>query len=196
MSKVFGHRLLFIVSFDSLRTHLFNRIGFTVHEIRFRTWAMALAAAIGTSACTMVGPDFEKPEAEVAASWSDADVEQAVVTESVEHRDWWKNFNDPVLDKLIQTAYEQNLTLQIAGLRVYEARAILGFASGTLYPQVQGANGSAANINISENADPIANLPPSVGSLVDTRFDRYAMSVDAAWELDFWGRFRRGAGVR
>jgi NodT family efflux transporter outer membrane factor (OMF) lipoprotein len=140
----------------------------------------------------MVGPDFEKPEAEVAASWSDADVDQVVVTESVEHREWWKNFNDPVLDKLIQTAYEQNLTLQIAGLRVYEARAILGYASGTLYPQVQGANGSAANINISENADPIANLPPSVGSLVDTRFDRYAVGVDAAWELDFWGRFRRG----
>jgi NodT family efflux transporter outer membrane factor (OMF) lipoprotein len=140
----------------------------------------------------MVGPDFEKPEAEVAASWSDTEEEQTVVTESVEHRDWWKNFNDPVLDKLIQTAYEQNLTLQIAGLRVYEARAILGFASGTLYPQAQGASGSAANINISENADPIANLPPSVGSLVDTRFDRYAMSMDAAWELDFWGRFRRG----
>jgi NodT family efflux transporter outer membrane factor (OMF) lipoprotein len=57
---------------------------------------------------------------------------------------------------------------------------------------VQGINGSAANIEISENSDPISNLPPPVSSLAETRFDRYALSFDAAWELDFWGKFRRG----
>jgi outer membrane protein TolC len=45
---------------------------------------------------------------------------------------------------------------------------------------------------LSENAEPISNLPPAIGSLVDTSFERYALNLDAAWELDFWGRFRRG----
>ncbi len=154
-----------------------------------RHLVLVLVASLG--GCALVGPDFKKPDADVAESWSPVDHE-AVEASPVERGDWWKTFNDPALDTLIETAYAQNLTLQVAGLRVYEARAILGYATGTLYPQAQSLNGSAANIEISENAEPVSNLPPSVGSLVDTRFDRYALSFDAAWELDFWGRFRRG----
>lgn len=150
-----------------------------------------LGATLLVSSCAMVGPDFQKPEADVTEAWSGVD-EPGISTESIDYRDWWKNFNDPVLDTLIQTAYEQNLTLQVAGLRVYEARAILGVAAGTLYPQAQSARASATAFQLSENADPIANLPPAVGSLVDPSFNRYGMSLDAAWELDFWGRFRRG----
>ena len=153
---------------------------------------LALAILIGSlSACTMVGPDFQTPESEVPQSWSSLD-ETATAADAVDHRDWWKNFNDPALDKLIQMAVQENLGLQIAGLRVYEARALLGFATGTLYPQQQSVNGSAASIQISENAEPISNLPPGVGSLVDTSYNRYGLSLDAAWEMDFWGRFRRG----
>ena len=90
----------------------------------------------------MVGPDFERPEAAVSEAW----IESAVVAEPVEHREWWKNFEDPVLVSLIQTAYEQNLTLQIAGLRVHEARAILGLAAGNLYPQNQSLGASASTV--------------------------------------------------
>jgi NodT family efflux transporter outer membrane factor (OMF) lipoprotein len=152
---------------------------------------LSAALALGLTGCTMVGPDFQTPEADVADSWLSTDRPEISGTPD-DHGQWWKNFNDPTLDRLIETAYAQNLTLQLAGLRVYEARAVLGYASGTLYPQVQGLNGSASNINLSENSDPVSNLPPPVNSLVDTRFDRYAMSFDAAWELDFWGKFRRG----
>jgi outer membrane protein TolC len=152
---------------------------------------MLLGASLLVTSCAMVGPDFQKPEADVTEAWSEVD-EPEINTESIDYREWWKNFNDPVLDTLIQTAYDQSLTLQIAGLRVYEARAILGVAAGTLYPQAQSARASATAFQLSENADPIANLPPAVGSLVDPSFNRYGMSLDAAWELDFWGRFRRG----
>ena len=72
--------------------------------------SVALAGVGALAAgCAMVGPDFERPEAPVSEAW----IESAVVAESVEHREWWKNFDDPALDSLIQTAYEQNLTLQI-----------------------------------------------------------------------------------
>jgi len=154
-------------------------------------FATVFAAVLLVSGCAMVGPDFRKADVEVNEAWSDLE-EQAISTEPAEHREWWKNFNDPVLDSLIQTACEQSLTLQVAGLRVYEARAILGVAAGTLYPQGQSVGASASRIELSENAEPISNLPPAVGSLVDTSFSNYRLGLDAAWELDFWGRFRRG----
>ncbi len=154
-----------------------------------RSGSVVFFAAL--TGCAMVGPDFETPEVETPANWL-AEERPEISGTPEDQVEWWTHFNDPTLDRLIETAYAQNLTLQLAGLRVYEARAILGYATGTLYPQVQGINGSAANIEISENSDPISNLPPPVSSLAETRFDRYALSFDAAWELDFWGKFRRG----
>ena len=50
---------------------------------------------------------------------------------------WWKVFDDPVLEELITKAYEQNLSLQAAGIRILEARAQLGISTGNLYPQSQ-----------------------------------------------------------
>lgn len=153
--------------------------------------AILSVLALFFSGCAMVGPDFEKPETSVNEKWSEAD--NAAVTDKTEdHREWWTGFNDPTLNKLIQTAYEQNLSLQIAGLRVHESRALLGLAAGTLYPQVQTLNASASSVSLSENAEPISSLPPAVGNLSDTSFNVYRVGVDAAWELDFWGRFRRG----
>ncbi len=150
-----------------------------------------LLTPLALSACVAVGPDFETPDAKVSAEWDDA-ASDVVLEAPAEHREWWTYFNDPALNELINRAYAQNLGLQIAGLRVHEARALLGFAAGTLYPQRQGVQGSAATVQISENGDPISSLPPGIGDLVQTDFDRYATSIDAAWELDFWGRFRRG----
>ena len=153
--------------------------------------AALVAVGVSVAGCAMVGPDFETPKATVSEAWAHAE-DPAVLAESEAHRDWWKNFNDPVLDALIETAYAQNLPLQIAGLRVHEARAILGFAGGNLYPQFQSASATAATIALSENAEPISNLPPDVAGAINTRFETYSFGLDAAWELDFWGRFRRG----
>ena len=54
---------------------------------------------------------------------------------------WWRDFNDPVLDQLIDEAQRVNPNVRTAGLRIMEARAQLGIAGSTLYPQVQQATG-------------------------------------------------------
>lgn len=148
------------------------------------------ACSLFLSACTTVGPDFEKPQPEVAPEWLQAENEQ-ISTDPAAYRDWWKNFNDPVLDQLIDRAYENNLTLQIAGLRVYEARAILGVATGAKYPQIQEMVASAGGTRLSTNAEPISNLPDPVRDGVDNTFGNYRVGFDAAWEMDFWGKYRR-----
>ena len=135
--------------------------------------------------CAMVGPDYKQPEVEEPKEWMEKE-EPQIKSEPEDISKWWTALNDPVLDRLIEAAYEQNLPLRIAGIRILEARARLGIAKGTLYPQTQQAVGSYARVSASENT---ANIP--IPALFDSTFSDYQLSFDAAWELDFWGRFRR-----
>jgi NodT family efflux transporter outer membrane factor (OMF) lipoprotein len=142
---------------------------------------------LGTS-CTMVGPDFVKPEAPVADQWLEKSDDKVRDSEP-DYRNWWQVFKDPVLDDLIQTAYAQNLTLRIAGARVFEARALLGIAVGNFYPQQQQGFGSATYNRLSER-DPSAPQPGTGGG-TDFDFRQSEIGAQASWELDFWGKFRR-----
>jgi len=142
------------------------------------------------TACTTVGPDFEKPDAPVAEGWLET-AGESIRIQGGDNQEWWKNFNDPALETLIQHAYENNPTLEIAGLRVYEGRANLGIASGLKYPQFQQLRAGVDRIELSENGEPIGNLPQPVIDASDTSFTNYRVGFDAVWELDFWGRFSR-----
>ena len=143
-----------------------------------------IASAVLFSGCTTLGPDFKTPEAPKPQKWLESKDEK-IKKETREYGDWWTLFDDPVLDRLIETAYNQNLSLQIAGIRILEARAVLGIAIGSQFPQSQQLSGSYARIENSENTFP--NTPGDI----TTGFNNWAVGFDAAWELDFWGRFRR-----
>ena len=143
------------------------------------------------SACATVGPDFAKPSAQTEENWMD-EYSPQITTEPVDQSAWWEVFNDPVLNHLIKIAGEQNLSLRVAGLHILEARARLGIAVGLQYPQAQALNGGYAYTKSSMNTPPISSFPSNVKSQIDDSTDVYNMGFDAAWELDFWGAFRRG----
>ena len=134
--------------------------------------------------CDVVGPDFIKPDAQVQDEWQEIDADKFNTSQSV-NSEWWKAFNDPVLDSLIEKAYQENLTLQIAGIRVLEARAQLGIAVGNIYPQLQQVRGGISQVELSENQ-------PNFSSALDTSYLDANAGFDVGWELDIWGRFRRG----
>jgi len=142
----------------------------------------ALGILLLLAGCTKVGPDFVKPDAPIADGWTQAGDLQLIPT-GTDHASWWRAFNDPVLDKLIDEAYNQNLTLQISGLRILEARAQLGLAVGSAWPQQQQAN---LDINYNSPSDNTA------GSAVTTSTWTYGIGASIGWEIDFWGKFRRG----
>jgi outer membrane protein TolC len=153
------------------------------HEAHPLAGLIGLTALIMlVSGCAAVGPDYETPQAPMSQQWIDIDAPR-VNNQSADYAQWWTAFNDPVLDSLVEMAYQQNLTLRIAGLRILEARANLGIAVGSRYPQSQQINGDAARVRISENE------PSAV--LTGRDFKTAGASFDLAWELDFWGRFRR-----
>ena len=146
--------------------------------------ALLTAGTLGLSGCMMVGPDYQKPQAPTATDWIDQH-NPALKRSEADLSEWWKVFHDPLLNELIDSARKQNLTLQAAGIRIFEARAQLGIASGLLYPQQQSAGGSVNHQQISQHA---ANTSPGM----DRRFATASIGFDVGWELDLWGKFRRG----
>jgi len=150
------------------------------NKLHFLMLAAAIMLTLGGCA---VGPDYIRPEAPEPDKWMEEGPK--LKGEPTDVSAWWHVFNDPVLDALVEKAYQQNLDLRVAGIRVLEARAQLGIAVGSLYPQTQRIKGSSAGVRISENT---ANIP----AIWDPTYGEHSLAFDAAWELDFWGKFRRG----
>ena len=141
-----------------------------------------LICIISLSACNYkVGPDYKTPLTQVSSEWLETG--NIRLNQSKEFRDWWRLFNDPVLNQLIQTAYAQNLTLRAAGVRILNARAEVGIAIGDLYPQQQGAEAELSDLR-----NPfLKKLGNGLGnSLMYSR-----IGLMANWEIDFWGKYRR-----
>lgn len=138
---------------------------------------VVVLSALPFAGC-MTGPDFQTPEAELPESWNERDSVAVEAQSEQESIEWWTQFNDPVLNRLIQTAYQQNLPLRTAGLRILEARARLGLVEGNLYPQSQAMTGDLTRIG-------------TTGPATDRYFNSASVGFDAAWEMDFWGKFRR-----
>jgi NodT family efflux transporter outer membrane factor (OMF) lipoprotein len=149
---------------------------------RTGTRTIALVAIFFASGCTMVGPDYQRPPAPLASDWIPRNAER-IGPSSDPIGPWWESFGDPVLTNLIVEAYRQNPSLQAAGVRVLEAQARRGIAIGTLFPQVQNAVAAYSRNVASENV---------VTVLPERSFNDFLAGFDVAWELDFWGKFRRG----
>ena len=148
-------------------------------------WSIAavVACVVALPGCAKLGPDFKRPDVAVADQWADA-ADPTLKLDTTVAQAWWQVFGDPVLDRLVESAYRQNLNLRIAGVRVLEARAELGIAVGGRYPQRQQIGAGATYVSLSESA---ANT-----ALLDLNYWEFDTGFDAAWELDFWGKFSRG----
>jgi len=144
---------------------------------------LALCAALTLSACTTLGPDYEEPDVAWLQGWQTdlyGQIGDPQQQGEVDLSFWWRLFDDPVLNGLIETAKLENPSLQIAGLRILESRARLGIARSNLYPQSQTADGAVTYINSRQSGR-------GGQSLTD-----YQAGVGFGWELDFWGKFQRG----
>lgn len=149
---------------------------------------LALAGGFLTlTACTTLGPDYEEPDVVWLQDWQPSAYGARLDAPAQEQYDlqfWWQLFNDPVLNRLIAVARQENLQLRIAGLRIFESRALLGIAGSQLYPQLQQVGGSINYVNSQFHG---GNAPDSSQS-----FGNYNLGFNIGWEIDFWGRFRRG----
>ena len=133
-----------------------------------------------------VGPDYEKPETTMPPAWTSA-ADPSDAKAQIDQQ-WWKNFNDPVLTKLIDKADAQNFDLKIAEARIAEARANESSAFAALLPSgdVKGTATREAN----QIAFPDAQAS-GLGPLLHKPFNEFQTGFDASWELDLFGGNRR-----
>jgi len=146
-----------------------------------RNQLVAMVSAVLLAACA-VGPDYHRPQVATPDQFVGVDATQ-VSTQDVE-RDFWKQFNDEQLNELIERALVANHDIRIATSRLREARALRGQARLDLAPTVTASSGYTKTRASDRQLGPLQN--------VDREQDFYDSGFDAFWELDFFGRVRRG----
>lgn len=142
-----------------------------------RLFATILAAAT-LAGCMTVGPDYARPQFDIPEQWPGVTASEPVSPL------WWKLYGDPVLEQMIDEALVHNLDLRHAVARVDEARAALGISRADQYPGVS-ANASASRNRASTES--ILAVPPGT----DPKYSDYRATLNASYEIDFWGKYRR-----
>ena len=141
-----------------------------------KPWLIAMLAAGFLAGC-MVGPDYHRPAVQVPTAYRDLSENPQLQAQAASYADlpWWQVFQDPQLQELIRTALKQNYDLQLATERINAARAQVTITRSNLFPQVQG-NG---------------NFAGGKEGTFQTNYNFLALTADAAFQLDFFGKLRR-----
>ncbi|NLW81879.1 MAG: efflux transporter outer membrane subunit [Desulfovibrionales bacterium] len=144
-----------------------------------RNLVLAFMLALLGAGCTL-GPDYVRPNLDMPAAWRI----EAGEANNLADTAWWGQFGDPVLSGLIDTALRENKDLLIATARIEEFEGRYGIVRADLFPQV-GAGASYSRDQITREAE---NKPAEgYATLTET----YSTTLNAAWEIDLWGRIRR-----
>lgn len=140
--------------------------------------AVTLLALI-TAGC-MMGPDYRRPALDMPQCFQ-YETKEAEETADTQ---WWKSFQDPVLDALIAEALANNKSVRIAAANIEAAAGVLTQVRAPLFPQASyGAD--ASRQRLSEN-----NAFPGAGG-GSNPFNTLTVFGGVTWELDLWGRVRR-----
>lgn len=185
MSKYADSLPVSIVSTESGGTHTM------VHAVARRVVQVVIAGLLMSMVvgCS-VGPTYKRPAASTPQSFRGALAPEIApsteVAGSLGDRQWSAVFQDPALQRLIAEALQNNLDLRVAAQRVLEAQAQVGITRSQQLPSV-GAGGSYSALQLPSG---IAGKN-SDGTPANSFLNGGGFSASAAWNLDFWGLYRR-----
>jgi multidrug efflux system outer membrane protein len=165
--------------------------------------AIALQIALLALSGCMVGRDYEEPKISMPAQFTESKESKSCTDEEL--CQWWKQFNDPLLDSLIEEAALGNYDLRIAMEQIRQARAQYKIQSSYLWPEID-LNATAVRSRFSQNVfTSAANAETTASGNVESPSAKvgnssfgpsiqnfFQVGFDSIWELDFWGKFRRG----
>jgi multidrug efflux system outer membrane protein len=145
-----------------------------------RNCTVLVSAALLLSGCT-VGPNYKRPVVAVPPTYRGAVPDETAQTDTAALGDqkWRDIFQDEQLRALIRIALQQNYDVRIAASRVLEANAQLGITRADQFPTLSAGAG-IGDVRTAQ-AKFLPKFETSIGQV----------NLSAAWELDFWGKFRR-----
>jgi len=128
----------------------------------------------------MVGPNYRRPMVETPPLWRFEEKE----AKEAANAPWWEQFDDPVLNEVIQAGLKENMDVRIAVARVEEFMGRYRTTRASLFPQV-GVGASAGRIRVTEET------PTPFPSNGKNPANDFQIFVNASWEIDLWGKLRR-----
>ena len=134
----------------------------------------------------MMGPNYQRPEVDTPQAWRFEDEKAKDVANTA----WWEQFNDPVLNDLIQTALRENKDVKIAAARVEQFIGQFGTTRAALFPQV-GAGGVYGRQRVSELTGPSPLEEIEGPNPPNPTFNSSELFLNVNWEIDLWGKLRR-----
>ncbi len=138
-----------------------------------------IAITLFLTGCT-VGPNYKRPTIAAPDAYRGLAPDGAPqTTVSFADEKWWTVFEDPQLQALIHKAIAQNYDVRIAAARVLQAQAVVGITRADQFPSIYGG-ASASNTQL-----------PQTKTLPTTNTSANQVNLSLAWELDFWGKYRR-----
>src|ERR1700682_188960 len=139
-----------------------------------------IAFAFALSGC-MLGPDSQRPQTPLPTTYSDAPTVDATASTTTIGADWWKLYDDPILNDLVATALSDNLDVVAAGARIEEFDAGRREATAALFPEIDLGGAAARSRSSGAVASPTQKRVSN-----DLR-----VALSTSFEIDFWGRLRR-----
>ncbi|MFD0913576.1 efflux transporter outer membrane subunit [Methylophilus luteus] len=133
--------------------------------------------------CQVLGPFYSRPEPVVPAEYTTGQAGQLTQEQQLALQQWWTLFNDSKLNQLVDTALAKNNNLQSAVARIEEADAFARESGASLLPTVTGTTSGIRN-RVTESG-----IFPVFG---DNPRKTYKIGLNGSYELDFWGKLRRG----
>jgi len=153
----------------------------------FATRVAATAVAVLIGGC-MLGPNYERPSAPMSPAFKESEGwKVAEPRDDVPRGEWWQVFADPDLDALIRQVEISNQTIQAAEARVREAQAATQAARSALFPVVTGNFAAARSSRSGGGGGGGTNTSGSTFSA-----NSFNAALNLNWEVDLWGRVRRG----
>ena len=139
-------------------------------------------AVLGLSACTL-GPDYQRPAVEIPAEFRHAEGwTQAQPADALARGAWWELYDDAELNGLIGKLNVDNQNLAASEAQYRQARALVRGARASFYPSLSGSGGVTRSGQGTGSNSTLGN---------STTGNSYELGLNAAWELDLWGKLRR-----
>ena len=149
-----------------------------------------IASMLFLTGCA-VGPNYRRPAVSTPVQWTTPQPRGTVKGVDPQTELWWKSFQDAELDSLIDRAVRANYDLELATARVQESRAAAGFARAGYSPQINAGAAITRNRQIGVGLTRDANGPKAQPFAYET--NAYNIDTELSWEIDLFGRIRRGA---
>jgi len=157
---------------------------------RWKVWWILGLFALLEAGCA-VGPKYHAPKVQVPGQWTGLAASNGntsvATSDAASVAEWWKSFQNPELDSLINQAVQSNLGLQQAQSRILQARASRTIAGAGLWPSLD-----ASGTNTTSRSGLTASTAGSSTSSSASTRNLFQAGLDAAWEMDFFGGVRRG----